>query len=765
MCSSKQKFVAVILDIETVEGLSPRRLAASGQRKEVSLTGAPNGSQLMQDLGLVSPVATDCSDILVCAEVRKSSYNGGQIKGIFTSTSFLWSRFEQGHFRSAVFLCRGDLTDSRLECPMLKVNLHCLAGFVPTFVDWDDVFRKLLLATGGALVVLNGAELQAALLLGRALSMKECFIRPLQEAFDFTFEICATCQVHHSWNDVVTHAPAKAAGSFCKACARAAFNRGLPGFLQMLCTEAIAHADTAGRECTEQRQKLTNELGFVPDDATLQWFYGMNFQKILNIKHQERGIRAYVALVDASRRLLRQSRIDSRPPSTRDRVKHVFGNESTIAHLAAANAAPDFVGTSIQVLVPIQSTRGVLASTEPDGLKVALLASAFWAIDCAGLYAEKAPGRSMCSVVFVLRDATLTCGLDFLVCVGLESLVSRDSEAQALVRKISAEKTPVCTELRVCYFRSIFEDAFLRCLVVRLSRRSELSAFHLVSLLPDYEQLFGSADTDTAAWRAAVETCFAQCGICGAYGQRREREQIFSCPNGGPRHCFCIPCLQQFYRQTQPQQFRAGVVARLRDGQHTLPMAIQASLPRCCGRDAVGGEIVACEALLHWLTFDFVCPNAAQIVLDLQRREDFVRRGRTRGYTVVECPQADCVGVGYVSELEVRVLETRVQCWICYRTFGHRTAGRAIGRGLAGMGLGAVCIASAGAGFVAGAGVVVLLAAVFCVAQAGGMPIDCSAQVSGMRRCPSCRVIIEKIGGCDHMTCRCGAHFSWTAAS
>ncbi|KAG6840137.1 hypothetical protein C0991_008601 [Blastosporella zonata] len=31
----------------------------------------------------------------------------------------------------------------------------------------------------------------------------------------------------------------------------------------------------------------------------------------------------------------------------------------------------------------------------------------------------------------------------------------------------------------------------------------------------------------------------------------------------------------------------------------------------------------------------------------------------------------------------------------------------------------------------------------------------------GVKRCPSCTVYIEKIEGCNHMTCRCGAHICW----
>merc|ERR1712039_782627 len=38
---------------------------------------------------------------------------------------------------------------------------------------------------------------------------------------------------------------------------------------------------------------------------------------------------------------------------------------------------------------------------------------------------------------------------------------------------------------------------------------------------------------------------------------------------------------------------------------------------------------------------------------------------------------------------------------------------------------------------------------------------DCIAGVA-VKRCPKCSAAIEKNGGCDHMTCRCGYEFWWT---
>ncbi|TEB29221.1 hypothetical protein FA13DRAFT_1734886 [Coprinellus micaceus] len=37
------------------------------------------------------------------------------------------------------------------------------------------------------------------------------------------------------------------------------------------------------------------------------------------------------------------------------------------------------------------------------------------------------------------------------------------------------------------------------------------------------------------------------------------------------------------------------------------------------------------------------------------------------------------------------------------------------------------------------------------------------AQANNIKRCPMCSVMTEKTAGCNHMTCRCGGHWCWTA--
>ncbi|KAG6885126.1 hypothetical protein C0993_005704 [Termitomyces sp. T159_Od127] len=38
---------------------------------------------------------------------------------------------------------------------------------------------------------------------------------------------------------------------------------------------------------------------------------------------------------------------------------------------------------------------------------------------------------------------------------------------------------------------------------------------------------------------------------------------------------------------------------------------------------------------------------------------------------------------------------------------------------------------------------------------------DSWARMKGVKRCPECSIYIEKIDGCNHMSCRCGAHICW----
>jgi hypothetical protein len=81
----------------------------------------------------------------------------------------------------------------------------------------------------------------------------------------------------------------------------------------------------------------------------------------------------------------------------------------------------------------------------------------------------------------------------------------------------------------------------------------------------------------------------------------------------------------------------------------------------------------------------------------------------------VDCPDPNCWGLGYLG------FDT-VMCFVCERTWTPEE-----------MGLPA--------------------------------PVNCDIEeIMGVKvkKCPKCQEYIEKNGGCDHMTCKCGYEFLWS---
>jgi len=131
-----------------------------------------------------------------------------------------------------------------------------------------------------------------------------------------------------------------------------------------------------------------------------------------------------------------------------------------------------------------------------------------------------------------------------------------------------------------------------------------------------------------------------------------------------------------------------------------------------------------CESNLHvedwlWRLLKF-SPRLSQLVAELDRR---VRLQQNRLYppaVQVDCPQPGCVGLGYLG------FDT-VMCFICEHQW-DATEG--------------------------------------ILGEETELPEGeevAEASVAGVKvkRCPKCNEYIEKNGGCDHMTCRCGHEFSW----
>ncbi|OQS01315.1 hypothetical protein ACHHYP_20065 [Achlya hypogyna] len=52
-----------------------------------------------------------------------------------------------------------------------------------------------------------------------------------------------------------------------------------------------------------------------------------------------------------------------------------------------------------------------------------------------------------------------------------------------------------------------------------------------------------------------------------------------------------------------------------------------------------------------------------------------------------------------------------------------------------------------------------------CIVNAGGIPelaqLEALSKAKGWKHCPKCHTLVESLGGCKFMTCKCGAHFCY----
>lgn len=116
------------------------------------------------------------------------------------------------------------------------------------------------------------------------------------------------------------------------------------------------------------------------------------------------------------------------------------------------------------------------------------------------------------------------------------------------------------------------------------------------------------------------------------------------------------------------------------------------------------------------------CPALHRAVRDLQERQRLL--DTANGRKCIECPDPNCVGIAYEGS-------SRLMCFVCTRQWHRGPFGR--------------------------------LASCRNVLRLPFRPSYtfralCCARV---RPCPSCGRMIEKDGGCNHMTCHCRHEFWW----
>lgn len=137
---------------------------------------------------------------------------------------------------------------------------------------------------------------------------------------------------------------------------------------------------------------------------------------------------------------------------------------------------------------------------------------------------------------------------------------------------------------------------------------------------------------------------------------------------------------------------------------------VDEQLPRCAAQRRLGIRCfnLACERGMEKAVAFQASPGARDLDGKLAQRARLQQNVLYPVHVQVDCPQLGCVGLGYLGFDEV-------MCFLCEHQW---------------------------------------------LACDGDAP--CTDLPKTLKACPACNVQIEKNGGCDHMSCRCGHQFFWS---
>ena len=183
-----------------------------------------------------------------------------------------------------------------------------------------------------------------------------------------------------------------------------------------------------------------------------------------------------------------------------------------------------------------------------------------------------------------------------------------------------------------------------------------------------------------------------------------------------PGHSFCPDCLRSRASQTEQLQFMA---MRRSFSMQCMGFTGDERCHASISSETLATVICSCRCLSRRLCS---CSRLARLGRDFQRRAELLQQGSQQHHHVVECPQPGCVGVGFSGK-------GTAMCWICEHQWSIDGPLWQFFRRI---------FKSTSAGWV----------------LHNGTLIQC---------CPSCNAAIDKDGGCDHMTCRCGYEFYWSS--
>lgn len=654
---------------------------------------------------------------------------------------------------------------------------------------WTETLASLIALTIGELSVCmpSGGHCRAVLIMASLLCNDGTFGKVKDRILE-VFKPCDECKNLDDRQTVFSF-PSQIASAFpafrhggkdlCCDCGRASLNSGLPGWLRAARFDRDVGAPAIGPIL----------VGVYP---------GMRDIDMGQFSLHAHGFLAeYEKHVIATRAFLRSTfgRQQAASMSTGVTVGKTVRDEEP-SRLQGERTSPDeeieFVLGSrhSQTKVRITQPGGLLAFVDSDSLKKALLASGYW-VDAefnALCFAHQLDRGTQHRVSFRLADSVIECDLQLLERLDLVCLVG-----EALKPETGHQSSTLI--LQVNRLAHVPEDVFLDCVAIRLQkgRTPPILGRRLAVLIPHFKTLFG----DASQLKEALLAGYVQCQICGCYGDPKVASEMFLCE--GASHTFCIPCVRRHYRQTEPGRFRRRVKVFVRDRPDLLPDAVvREALPNCCGYDGTA----PCRHRLPVEVFQQVWPELERLQADLQARHGYVARGRQQSYSIIECPNAECVGAGYVQDrFTPGLVAVRVQCWTCNTTFHCLTTGIRATRHLcavlacAWLVVALIWVASDARSRIPWLGLETTWAHVFqalpevtvqikqacskfllagvlpvatfsgvCVALAGdGFYPMFPVLGAGRKACPGCGVITEKDGGCDHMTCStCRTHWNWS---
>ena len=331
-------------------------------------------------------------------------------------------------------------------------------------------------------------------------------------------------------------------------------------------------------------------------------------------------------------------------------------------------------------------------------------------------------------------------GEDIATCSGLESALKQELLQLLLRRSLGAVK--------------IDELSSLVQMASRVSPHALVAAKHTLALrledgcsddiLQGLCECASRMEADEpglqeSLMQVMLTKCF-MCPICASWAPKAKQQ---SCTNG---HCWCSNCFSSWAHQ--PEQLNQMI------GQRSLGIACLHGCLEHLPEDFTTAALGSCQCRSR---HSCTCPLAARICGDMARRRALIERAD--GRACIDCPDPDCLGIAYGGQ-------TCRMCFLCEHqwresSFRPMNTGSSFAASCCIAGTFKLCGILSAPHVACMAAILPSTVALRDLLSTFREPREPSLP-PGCKHCPSCRVVILKDGGCDHMRCRCGHEFYWS---